>query len=71
MNETVLILTLCLVYIVIFGIGLLSKNFRSDYVDWLTIRDPFGFAFWRNNLWFLWFNLFISLLVSVILISGW
>ena len=70
MNGTFLIPILFLVYFLTFAIGLRSKNFRKDYFEWLILRDPFGFKFWRNNIWFLWFNLFIILLFIVILMSG-
>lgn len=42
-----------LAYPVLWLAGLIfSAGFRNDYLDWLTLKDPFGFAFWKKNRWF-------------------
>ena len=40
-----------LMYIVVFVLGMFGTKFRSSFLDWLTLRDMFGMAFWRKNVW--------------------
>lgn len=35
----------------------LSPRFRESLLDWLSLRDPFGLRFWRQNLLFAAFSL--------------
>lgn len=35
----------------------LSPRFREGFVDWLRLKDPFGWRFWRQNILFAAFSL--------------
>ncbi len=45
-------------YLAIWGLLLwLSPQFREGFVDWLRLKDPFGWRFWRQNILFAAFSL--------------
>lgn len=59
-----------LVYLAIWLMVLwLSSRFREDFVNWITLKDPFGFRFWRQNLLFAAFSL-AYLAVAFLFLGG-
>lgn len=35
----------------------LSRQFRESFLDWITLKDPLGLRFWRQNILFAAFSL--------------
>ncbi|MFT6457441.1 hypothetical protein [Pseudophaeobacter arcticus] len=46
-----------------------SPRFRDSFLDWITLKDPLGLGFWRQNILFAAFSL-AYFAVAVLFLGG-
>lgn len=58
------------IYLIMFAVGMLMKEFRVSFFEWLSMNDALGLRFWSKNWWFLIFTLLVWLVAGILILRG-